>query len=233
MKLSINPTILNDFSELNLGIVVCKGIENHGKNTEILKMLEAQEKEVSAKFSGIEISSYPKIKAWRDAYSKFGGKAKKHNPSVEALVRRCVEGKYLPHINNLVNLYNFISLKYLVPVGSDNLDKVDGNIQLTKALGNEIYIAIDEEEVANPNQGEVIYRDDKEVLCRRWNWKECKKTMLTEDIKNAVLYVEALPPTTKEELQRVLNELKELVEKYCSAKCETKILNKGNPQVDL
>lgn len=32
--------------------------------------------------------------------------------------------------------------------------------------------------VDNPAPGEVIWRDDLGVTCRRWNWRQCNRTRL-------------------------------------------------------
>ena len=84
-----------------------------------------------------------------------------------------------------------------------------------------------------PKLGEVIYRDDLETVCRRWNWREADRTKLTNETKNAILVIEALEPTTKEELQQALNELTELVEKHCNATTKIEILNQQNITIDV
>ena len=60
---------------------------------------------------------------------------------------------------------------------------------------------LNSEETKNPKEGEVVYIDDKEVLCRRWNWRECDKSKMTEETTNVALVVEGLPPTSKEEVE--------------------------------
>ena len=58
-----------------------------------------------------------------------------------------------------------------------------GNLYLKFADGNEKFVALGGTEEENPKQGEVVYADDKEVLCRRWNWRESDNTKLTEETK--------------------------------------------------
>jgi DNA/RNA-binding domain of Phe-tRNA-synthetase-like protein len=40
----------------------------------------------------------------------------------------------------------------------------------------------------------VIWRDDTGVTCRRWNWRQCTRTRITEDTKNALFILERLEP---------------------------------------
>ena len=48
------------------------------------------------------------------------------------------------------------------------------------------------EENDPPKLGEVIYRDDLGVICRRWNWREGERTKITKDTKNAVVVIESI-----------------------------------------
>ncbi|NCN39386.1 MAG: hypothetical protein GW914_03305, partial [Candidatus Aenigmarchaeota archaeon] len=119
-----------------------------------------------------------------------------------------------------------ISIKYVVPVGGDDIDKVDGDIELKLANGNEIFRELNSEELKNPKLGEVVYVDEKEVLCRRWNWRECDKTKMTEDTKNLALVIEGLPPVTRDEIEKIISELGEMIKKFCGGEITAKILSK-------
>jgi len=60
-----------------------------------------------------------------------------------------------------VALFNYISIKYLIPCGGDDVDKIEGNLHLGFAKGDEWFVALGSEEKENPRPGEVIYFDDK------------------------------------------------------------------------
>ena len=166
MKLKIYKQIFEKFPGLHVGVVIAKHIDNTTKNEEILELLKQQQKMIKQNFQKETLSENPKIDAWRKAYSSFGAKPKKYKCSVENLYRMILDDIDLKHINKLVDIYNYISIKHLVPVGGDDLDKVEGNITLTFAKGDEVFNRLNSEESAFPHQGEVIYKDDKEVLCR-------------------------------------------------------------------
>ena len=142
-----------------------------------------------------------------------------------------LSGIELKHINKLVDTYNFISIKHLIPVGGDDLDKIEGDIVLKFAKGNEPFTELNSDEVKNPNQGEVVYVDDKDVLCRRWNWRKCDKSKMTEKTINASLVIEGLPPVTKEELEKIVKELEILINKYCGGETKYYILDKNNSEI--
>lgn len=233
MKFKIDDKIFEQYPTLNIGIVIAKGIDNSGESSDILSMLAEQSSSIKSQYDLETLKDVPKINAWREAYSAFGAKPKKYTCSVENLYRMILEGINLRHINKVVDIYNYISLKHMVPVGGDDIDKVDGDIVLRLATGEESFIRLNSDEVDHPKEGEVIYVDDKEVLCRRWNWRECDKSKMTEQTKNITLVVEGLSPVTKEEVQTIVEELGQLVEKLCGGEISTNILNAENKEFEI
>jgi len=236
MKFEVDSKIFENFPGLNLGIVIAKNVDNTGENVEVINFLREQEKSVAENFETETLSQNQKIAPWRAAYSSFGAKPKKYKCSVEALMRRAIKGEQLPHISKLVDIYNALSLKHVLPMGGDDLDNIDGNIVLKLADGTEKFVPLLSEEVESPHEGEVVYADDTDILCRRWNWRECDKSKMTEATKNVILYAEGLVPVKKEEVEAAVGELAELVKKYCGTEAttvETKILNKEELSIEF
>ena len=46
--------------------------------------------------------------------------------------------------------------------------------------------------VESPEPGEVIWRDDLGVTCRRWNWRQGRRTAITATTTSAVFLLEGL-----------------------------------------
>lgn len=144
-----------------------------------------------------------KIDAWKDAYRAFGAKPQRTRPSVDALSRRLP----LPEINLVVDAYNSVSVKHALPIGGEDLDRYQGPPRLVRASGDEA----SEEALGQPAPGEVIWRDDAGVTCRRWNWRQVVRTRLTEETTNAIFLLERLEPMTMEELKEAGEELADLL----------------------
>ncbi len=233
MKFKIDDDILKKFPGLNIGIAVAKSIDNTGSNDEIMKLIREREKEIRSNLSTEKLSQNPKIEAWRKAYSSFGAKPKKYKCSVENLYRMILKGIDLKHINKIVDVYNYISIKHTIPLGGDDIDKIEGGIRLKFADGDEPFVELNSQETVHPKQREVVYTDEKEILCRRWNWRECDKSKMTEKTKSAALVVEGLSPFSREDVERIIDELKELVQKYCGGEVQTFVLNENMKEIDF
>ena len=234
MDLRIEPEIFEQYPEVILGVVVIHGINNTGNNIEVSSLLRDAEKTALESLGDTPIVEHPFIVPWREAYRKFGAKPKEYPSSIENLMRRIAKGEEVRHINTLVDIYNVISLKHFVPVGGEDIDKMDGDVLLTIAKeSEEPVILLGEKEARPPYPKEVIYKDNKGTICRRWNWKEVDRTKLTEETKNCFIVIEGLPPIDKDKVEKTIGELAELVKKYCGGEVTTVILDKTNPQVQL
>ncbi len=189
------------------------------------------EQEIKRELTLEDVPTLPQILVWRNAYLSFGANPNKFRNSAEALLRRVLNGKELPAINSLVDIYNTISIKYKVPLGGDDLDKVDGDILLTKAKGTESFTSLGSTETEIVEPGEVIYQDAKEVLCRRWNWRESNKSCMTEHTKNVCFVIEVLDSTTN--LSQVLQELGQDIHTHCGGHVTTYTIDKDNKEIEL
>lgn len=232
MTFSINDKVFELFPDLIVGVVVAKNIDNKEYDPEIGKSLTRQEEFLPQVILG-ELADEPKIAVWREAYRKFGAKPKNYPPSLEALVKRILKGSTLPRINKLVDIYNTISLKYLVPAGGEDLDKTKDNIELTVASGDEEFIAIGDNESRPPKPGEIIYKDSAGVICRRFNWRESERCKFTEDTKNAILIIEGLAPTNRKDITEAVISLNKKIIEYCKGQTETHLLDKDNKIIEL
>ncbi|HHD2737309.1 TPA: B3/4 domain-containing protein [Clostridium perfringens] len=226
--------IEDDFWELfpnaKIGIITCNGIDNTIKDENQYKdMISQGEKEALTHLTNEEFSSNEVIKVWRDAFKKFKTK-KGARSSIEALLKRVSTGKGLGTINPLVDIYNFISLKYAMPCGGEDMDKFIGDIRLTKATGDESFITLGSDKSEPPYEGEIVYKDDEGAICRCWNWRESVRTMLTEDTKNAFLCIELVDENREKEFENALKELSQLVEKNLGGKSEVSILHINNKE---
>jgi DNA/RNA-binding domain of Phe-tRNA-synthetase-like protein len=224
VKLILSKEVLDSFRPI-IGVIYAKGVDNTRRVPEITELLEGAAGAVRESFKQYESpAKHPILAAWRGAYKKFGADPHEYRSSAEALVRRVLKGDTLPRINTLVDLYNYISLKYILPVGGENTDAISGDMHLAFASGLEAFTRINGTENETPKPGEVVYKDSAGVICRRWNWREADRTKMTESTVNAVMVIDAIPPTEKAAVLEATNELQALVKQYCGGESSREIM---------
>jgi DNA/RNA-binding domain of Phe-tRNA-synthetase-like protein len=167
----------------------------------------------------------PHIAAWRTAFSAFGAKPSRFPSSAEALAARVLRGDGLPRVNRLVDVYNAVSVRHLVPVGGEDLDRLQGPLRLAIADGTERFDAPGG--VEHPRPGEVVWRDDLGVTCRRWNWRQGARTRLHEGTTRAFFVVDRLDGLDLGELEEALDELTAMLTQRPGCRIERILLDAG------
>ena len=149
------------------------------------------------------------LAAWDEVFKAFGAKPKRTPCSASALRKRVMRDGSLPPLDPVVDIYNAISIRYAIPVGGENLAAYSGAPRLTLADGSEPFDTVKEGEpvVENPEPGEVIWRDDLGVTCRRWNWRQGIRTRLDSQAQSMWFILESLPSMPLAALQEAGDEL--------------------------
>lgn len=225
MAVHIDSAVWEKFPHLKIAVLIARNLNNNVENEEIVKLLRKAEHDAKNKYANTDLGNVEKLVDWREAYRSFGYKPSSTRCSSEALLRRALKDKQLPDISAIVNLYNSVSLWHTLPAGADDLDKVEGTVRLTIAKGDEPFTPIGGGESETAIEGEVIYRDDREVTCKAWNWRECDKTKITKETKDAALVIEGLEHTSLAEMARAVKELKDLIERFCGGAFEMHLLD--------
>ena len=233
MQFSIQRELFNLFPDLTIGMVVATGLDNTRPSDEIDQLLQHTIEALKKNFIGDKAQDHPRIKPWRTAFSKLGISGSKFPSSVESMARRILKGDPFPKINPLVDLYNSLSMKYLVPMGGHDLDTLQGNIHLRFAEGWEPFTPMGGGETMTVSKGELVYRDDVEVLTRNWVWRQCEKDKATEKTRNVFIPIDVLGEIGSQRAEEIIQELSEWVPKCLGGTLFSAILNKDHSSIEF
>jgi DNA/RNA-binding domain of Phe-tRNA-synthetase-like protein len=172
----VSPEVTAAWPAYRVTVVIAHDVRN-GPSDEASERLLADAERGARELGLARAADDPRIAAWRQVFSEFGSKPSRYPSSAESLLARVLKGGELPRINALVDTYNAISLRHVIPVGGEDLDELVGDLRLVLA-----------------EDGEVVWRDDVGVTCRRWNWRQEPRTQLTETTTNAFFVFDQLPP---------------------------------------
>lgn len=149
------------------------------------------------------------INEWGEVFRQFGAKPNRTPCSAAALRKRVLKDGTMPSIDPIVDIYNAISIRYAIPVGGEDMDSYQGIPTLTIADGTESFDTMKngEASIESPDVGEVIWRDDIGVTCRRWNWRQGVRTRIEPNTRNMWFILESLPEMPLEHLQEAGDEM--------------------------
>lgn len=235
MKVTVENEFWELFPQAQINIMVAKGLDNsvdESKDLYFKSLLDKGSKRAEDFISDEPFTQNEVIQEWRQAFTKFKTK-KGARSSIEALLKRVSQGREFNPINPLVDIYNSVSLSYAVPCGGEDIDKIEGGLHLAKAKGGESFFPLGAETDAPALPEEIIYHDDEGAVCRCLNWREAKRTMLTEETRDAVLVIEAVNEEQAKRAQAAMQELQYLVEDYFGVKGEITHLTMEHPSVEI
>lgn len=204
---TVSPEVFALRPDYRAMVLVMEGI-TPGASDEVSEQLLARaEASAQAALADAAVEDVPHVAAWREAYRAFGAKPQRTRNSLEALMRRADAG--LPRVNRLTDIYNAISVIHQIPLGGEDADSYVGPPQLRRATGEEGFdtTASGEPVVEHPESGEVVWCDDAGVTCRRWNWRQARRTQLRDDTTAALFILDALDPVSDEQLQAAADDL--------------------------
>nr|WP_107911714.1 phenylalanine--tRNA ligase beta subunit-related protein [Streptomyces chartreusis] len=196
--------------------VEAHGLVNGPSTDASSALLDDAARRLAVRLAGRAPHEDPHMGAWRQAYTAFGSKPSRTRNSAEALAKRALSEAGLPRINLLVDVYNAISVAHVVPVGGEDIDRIEGGMHLLRATGEEDFVTVagGEQVIEHPDAGEIVWRDEAGVTCRRWNWRQGPRTRLTEETVSGIFLLESLTPMPVADVETAAEELADLLQKF-------------------
>ncbi|WP_413374705.1 B3/4 domain-containing protein [Alkalihalobacillus sp. 1P02AB] len=128
------------------------------------------------------LTDFSGIISWRETFKKLGISPSKYHPSSEALFRRVKKGEFLPPVHSAVDLNNFFSLKYEIPIGIYNLEQIEGNIVIRLGEESDKYFGLNGREQSM--SGKLLSSDETGAFGSPI--VDSEKTKTTVDTTNAI-----------------------------------------------
>ena len=129
-------------SLIQVGLVHAEGLRVRGHDVQLWVEIERLASGLRARCAGQAPAQIEGLRPARGLYHDIGLDPTKLRPSSEALLRRVLRGQGLPQINTLVDVNNFCSLEWLLPIGLHDLDRTQGRLMLRRGRPQEGYEAI-------------------------------------------------------------------------------------------
>ncbi|WP_407675640.1 B3/B4 domain-containing protein [Peribacillus glennii] len=153
-----------------------------------------------------ELAEFKGIKEWRQVFKSAGTDPSRYRPSAEALYRRIKKQNYLPSVNSAIDLNNFFSLQYEVPIGIYNSDHISGDVKIKIGEAGEEYTGINSR--INSMQNMIVSTDDAGPFGSPF--VDSERTMVTEHTNNALQIIYLRPSITKEDGYKLTKSLMDM-----------------------
>jgi DNA/RNA-binding domain of Phe-tRNA-synthetase-like protein len=234
MSFLIEKSIWEQFPEMLLVVAYADGIDNHVDNAAVAEALQQVQQEVTEGWAYPNAQSHPFIAAWRSTFRQaMNLKGGDFPSSIEALVKRVLSGRGLFSINPLVNFYNVVSLRHVVPVGGWDVDgMIGGNIHLRHTRAAETFHELGATDAVSVNAGEVCYADEAALITRHFVWRQSEEAKVTSETRRLFLVSEILPAAGRTVATEVSQEFLTGMRKYFGVDAQVSILQTGEERWD-
>ena len=140
------------------GIAIRATVKNTAYSESLWKKIDEFTIRYREMYTTDSIKDMVTIHATREAYKKCGKDPSRYRPSGEALCRRILRGISLYQIDTLVDLINWVSIRYGYSIGGFDADKIQGDtLVLGIGKSGEPYEGIGRGELNI--EGMPVYRD--------------------------------------------------------------------------
>jgi DNA/RNA-binding domain of Phe-tRNA-synthetase-like protein len=231
-RLSISA-LTDAFPEFRVAVIFGEGLTvAPSRSPELAAEIAATEARCRASHAGTELSAIPGVAAWRSAYRAFGIKKTSYRSSVERLIKRVLAGDALPEVNALVDAYNAASVEHGLCLGCDDFDLTSGELAFRFSRADDTFIDMGAGEGEDPNDppkpGEVVYANQRHVLCRRWNWRQDARTKVTLETRRIVLTVQS---NGSGDVEAAAAALVETLRRECGGVYAVAVADRSRPEV--
>ncbi|TYS60790.1 hypothetical protein FZC74_00470 [Sutcliffiella horikoshii] len=146
------------------------------------------------------------VAEWRSVFKETGTDPSRYRPAIEALYRRVKKGQFLEPFNSAVDLNNFFSMKYEIPFGIYDADKISGDV--TIAVGDETasYEGLNGREI---KLSQMLHTRDGEGPFGS-PFVDSRRTAISEESISALHVVYFKPSMRKEECEEMLAAISEM-----------------------
>ncbi|WP_294448045.1 phenylalanine--tRNA ligase beta subunit-related protein [uncultured Mailhella sp.] len=217
-----------------LGVVAARGLDNARENGTIARMLEKSAAEFAGEFRDVNVRELPSVAAYRAAFTKLGMNPNKFMCSIEALTKRVQKSGHLPHINPVVDLGNAFSLRYQLPMGAHDVDRLeDCGMAIRFSTAQDHFLGMGEEKAEAMPEDELVYVSGRTVKTRRWIWRQSDDGKITEATSHVFFPIDGFEDVNGKAVLAARDELAGFLRQEFHCEVWTGWINDKNPVFDF
>jgi len=231
MRFRVASEVFERFPEACVAVVAATDVANSAPVEAVRALPRAAEQEARERLNSDDLKAHPFIARWREAFRALDLNPNKYRSSVEALLARVLKGDELPALSPAVDLVNAVSLRYMLPVGAHDADRLSGDLQVRRAMGGEMFHPIGGGEAEMVEPGEIVYADDAEVRTRRWVWRQGDGARVTAESRTILFPIDGWLGLNETDAREAARELARLLQEHLGARTALAFVDREHPEV--
>ena len=203
MEILISDELKQLIPELKIGVVHYQDIQVSDSPQMLMGRLRLFQESLYFDYADLKVSDIPEINEWRKLFKTIGTDPNRYRPSNEALYRRVQKEQYLHTVNSAVDMNNFLSLQYKIPLGIYDSSYLDGDVVIKIGTEQDSYIAINEREISLTKK--LVSADQHGAFGSPY--VDSKRSAVTQNTTQALHLIYFQPSLQKDEAINLLQAL--------------------------
>ncbi|RNC97765.1 B3/4 domain-containing protein [Lysinibacillus halotolerans] len=224
MNISINDELFTTNDQLKIGIIHYTKIVVSESPQMIKGRTQLYQENLYLELQENPVTERPGIAEWRKVWKSFGADPNRYRHSAESLMRRIAKQNYLSPVHSAVDLNNFFSLQYEIPIGIYDEEKLEGNVELLLGDKNTGYEGLNGRFNSLKN---ILYSKDANGAFGS-PFVDSVRTAVTEQTRNAIHIFYLRPSLNETECLQLLNTAGKMFTQVNGGDFDTALLSKNN-----
>ena len=232
MEFAVEPDVFARLPGMRLAVVVAHDVDNRPERPDVTRAwAEAWAGAAATAAPYGNAQSHPRVVAWRQRFQAIGVSMRHFPTSIEALLRRAMKGGAPFRINPLVDFYNGVSLRHVVPIGGFDLGRVSGPLLVRLTRDGDTFASLDGEGVIAVPAGEVAYATGPTILTRQLMWRQARDGLIHSETRSVFLVSESVPESGSGLAEVIVDELAAGLHRSFGATVRTFVIDAATPHV--
>ncbi|MBD8027587.1 hypothetical protein H9636_13075 [Ureibacillus sp. Re31] len=224
MNISINDALFTTNDQLKIGIIHYTKIVVSESPQMIKGRTQLYQENLYLELQENPVTERPGIAEWRKVWKSFGADPNRYRHSAESLMRRIAKQNYLSPVHSAVDLNNFFSLQYEIPIGIYDEEKLEGNVELLLGDENTGYEGLNGRFNSLKN---ILYSKDANGAFGS-PFVDSVRTAVTEQTRHAIQIFYLRPSLDETECLQLLNTAGKMFTQVNGGDFDTALLSKSN-----
>ena len=203
LEIKLSSELIEQIPNFKVGMIEYKNI-TVGNSPQMVKgRLQLFQESIYFELENKDMKDLPGIQEWREVFKMTGKDPNRYRHSAEALMRRVQKQNYLSSVQSAIDINNFFSLQYQVPIGVYDYDQLKAPVVIRIGKEGEEYNGLN----GRTNSLDHLILSSDENGPFGSPFVDSDKAPVTVDTKNALQIIYLRSSTSVEDARKLTESL--------------------------
>lgn len=227
--IQLNTSLTNIVPDFKIGIIHYTKIVVEESPQMIKGRTQLYQENLFLDLQDIPVTEKTGVREWRTIWKTLGADPNRYRHSAEALLRRIAKQNYLTPFHSAVDLNNFFSLQYEIPVGIYDAATIHGDITITLGNENTAYAGLNGRDITLKSIPASV---DAEGPFGS-PFVDSKRTAVTENTTDAIQLFYLRPSLMEQECLQLLESAGKMFMQIHGGDYKVSLISKEQPKITL